>query len=106
MAQDNKALEMIKSEEAAVLPQPRQQRELILPSIMPRQNVHEPVTAGLNAVDGVIPIGCWQQEGILGRRQRAKPPSLSAPLWIGRPSTRRTTCLRPVPAVWWQSWRR
>merc|ERR1719482_240940 len=50
----------------------RRRVELKAPGIIPRQSVHEPMSTGIKAVDGLIPIGRGQRELIIGDRQTGK----------------------------------
>src|SRR5699024_2093104 len=42
------------------------------PSIMDRQEVHEPLQTGIKAIDALVPIGRGQRELIIGDRQTGK----------------------------------
>src|SRR4051812_17524350 len=46
--------------------------ERIAPGVIARQGVREPMTTGLKAIDGMIPIGRGQRELIIGDRQTGK----------------------------------
>src|SRR5213079_699898 len=46
--------------------------EVKAPGIVPRRSVHEPVQAGLTAIDSLVPIGRGQRELIIGDRQTGK----------------------------------
>src|SRR5436305_1182794 len=46
--------------------------EVKAPRIVPRRSVHEPVQAGLKAIDSLVPIGRGQRELIIGDRQTGK----------------------------------
>merc|ERR1719487_2743441 len=50
----------------------RRRVELKAPGIIPRQSVHEPMSTGIKAIDGLIPIGRGQRELIIGDRQTGK----------------------------------
>merc|ERR1719326_686334 len=50
----------------------RRRVELKAPGIIPRQSVHEPMSTGIKAVDGLIPVGRGQRELIIGDRQTGK----------------------------------
>jgi len=50
----------------------RSRAEVKAPGIIPRESVSEPMSTGLKAVDGLIPIGYGQQELIIGDCQTGK----------------------------------
>src|SRR3569832_853688 len=45
---------------------------VLVPGIIPRKSVHEPVQTGLKAIDSLIPVGRGQRELIIGDRQTGK----------------------------------
>jgi len=50
----------------------RRRLEVVAPSVVQRQGVHEPLQTGIKAIDAMTPIGRGQRELIIGDRQTGK----------------------------------